>query len=170
MPDETQFGRLEIHPSERAVKLDGQTAALGARAFDLLWALMTRRDRTVGKNERAAGAPDETALHAFGAAALLVGLPRVVVQRYERIATIARWTSDHDPRLSPEDEGDHGGVPSEVDRLVKAIAEDVLAHAWSPLRARLGARRRAHALGYREGQARAEVGDEVPRAIWQHGT
>ena len=51
MPEGTQFGRLEIHPCERAVRLDGQPVALGARAFDLLLALVNRRDRTVGKNE-----------------------------------------------------------------------------------------------------------------------
>jgi predicted ATPase/DNA-binding winged helix-turn-helix (wHTH) protein len=51
MPEDIRFGRLDIHPSERAVRLDGQPVALGARAFDLLLALMTRRERTVGKNE-----------------------------------------------------------------------------------------------------------------------
>lgn len=47
----TQFGRLEIHPTERTVTLDGAPATLGARAFDLLLALVARRERTVGKNE-----------------------------------------------------------------------------------------------------------------------
>ena len=51
MPEDIQFGRLEIHPGERAVSLDRQPAVLGARAFDLLLALVERRDRTVAKNE-----------------------------------------------------------------------------------------------------------------------
>ena len=51
MPEDIQFGRLEIHPGERAITLDRQPVALGARAFDLLLALVSRRDRTVAKNE-----------------------------------------------------------------------------------------------------------------------
>ncbi|MBL8349182.1 MAG: winged helix-turn-helix domain-containing protein [Burkholderiaceae bacterium] len=51
MPEGYRFGRLEIHPSERALRLDGAPVALGARAFDLLLALVERRDRTVSKHE-----------------------------------------------------------------------------------------------------------------------
>ena len=51
MPEGYRFGRLEIHPSERAVRLDGAPLALGARAYDLLLALVQRRERTVGKHE-----------------------------------------------------------------------------------------------------------------------
>jgi predicted ATPase/DNA-binding winged helix-turn-helix (wHTH) protein len=46
-----RFGAVEVRPAERAVLLDGRPAALGARAFDLLVALIEQRDRVVAKNE-----------------------------------------------------------------------------------------------------------------------
>ncbi len=46
-----RFGRFEIHPAERLLRIDAEPAALGARAFDLLLALAQRRDRVVGKGE-----------------------------------------------------------------------------------------------------------------------
>ena len=46
-----QFGRVEVRPATRQLLVDGQTAALGARAFDLLLALIERRDRLVTKSE-----------------------------------------------------------------------------------------------------------------------
>ena len=45
------FGRFEIHPAKRALVVDGKTAALGARAFDLLLALAERPERLVTKQE-----------------------------------------------------------------------------------------------------------------------
>ena len=46
-----RFGRIEIRPDERQVLADGVPATLGARAFDLLLALIEHRDRVVGKDE-----------------------------------------------------------------------------------------------------------------------
>jgi predicted ATPase/DNA-binding winged helix-turn-helix (wHTH) protein len=46
-----RFGHFEIHPAQRALVIDGKTAALGARAFDLLLALAERRERLVTKQE-----------------------------------------------------------------------------------------------------------------------
>jgi len=46
-----QFGRFELRPATRQLLLDEQPATLGARAFDLLLALVERRDRLVTKNE-----------------------------------------------------------------------------------------------------------------------
>jgi predicted ATPase/DNA-binding winged helix-turn-helix (wHTH) protein len=46
-----RFGRAEVRPSERQLLLDGRPVALGARAFDVLMALVERRDRTVAKSE-----------------------------------------------------------------------------------------------------------------------
>jgi len=46
-----RFGRFEICPAERVVRVDGQPLALGARAFDLLLALAQRRERLVTKQE-----------------------------------------------------------------------------------------------------------------------
>lgn len=45
------IGATLIRPAERCVYLHGQPVALGARAFDLLLALIERRDRVVGKGE-----------------------------------------------------------------------------------------------------------------------
>jgi DNA-binding winged helix-turn-helix (wHTH) protein len=46
-----RFRRFEINPAERVLRVDGQPATLGARAFDLLLALAQRRDRVVTKHE-----------------------------------------------------------------------------------------------------------------------
>jgi predicted ATPase/class 3 adenylate cyclase len=46
-----RFAHVEIRPFERQVLLDGQPAQIGGRAFDLLLALIERRDRLVTKTE-----------------------------------------------------------------------------------------------------------------------
>ena len=46
-----RFGHFELNPSTRQVMVDNQPAPLGARAFDVLLALIERRDRLVTKNE-----------------------------------------------------------------------------------------------------------------------
>jgi len=45
------FGRFRLSPVQRALWVDGEPARLGARALDVLLALVERRDRVVGKNE-----------------------------------------------------------------------------------------------------------------------
>lgn len=44
-------GRVEIRPVERLLLIDGHKASIGARAFDLLLALLEHRDRVVSHNE-----------------------------------------------------------------------------------------------------------------------
>ena len=44
-------GGFEVRPAERRVLANGQPVALGARAFDLLLALVEHRERVVGKDE-----------------------------------------------------------------------------------------------------------------------
>jgi DNA-binding winged helix-turn-helix (wHTH) protein len=54
MPTDTatlRFGRFEIGEAERVLRVDGQPAVLGARAFDLLLALAQPRERLVGTQE-----------------------------------------------------------------------------------------------------------------------
>ena len=46
-----RFDRCEVRPAERQLLVDGQLVPIGARAFDLLLALIERRDRVVSKNE-----------------------------------------------------------------------------------------------------------------------
>ncbi len=48
---EYAFGRFRLSPTQRALWVDGEPARLGARAFDVLAALIERRDRLVSKNE-----------------------------------------------------------------------------------------------------------------------
>ena len=45
------FGRFELRPAERQLLLDGQALPVGARAFDVLLALVERRERVVDKHE-----------------------------------------------------------------------------------------------------------------------
>jgi len=51
VPIRHQFGRFEIVPAERQVRIDGEPAPLGARAFDLLLCLIEHRGRMVSKDE-----------------------------------------------------------------------------------------------------------------------
>jgi predicted ATPase/DNA-binding winged helix-turn-helix (wHTH) protein len=51
MRERYRFGCIEVRPAERQLWVDGAQAKVGARAFDLLLALIERRDRVVGKNE-----------------------------------------------------------------------------------------------------------------------
>ena len=46
-----RFGQVEIRPDERQLLVEGRPAPLGARAFDVLLALIDHRDRVVTKNE-----------------------------------------------------------------------------------------------------------------------
>ena len=46
-----KFGRFDLHPASRSLLQDAQPVALGARAFDVLAALVERHDRVVSKNE-----------------------------------------------------------------------------------------------------------------------
>ena len=46
-----RFGRVEVRLNERALRVDGKAAPLGARAWDVLQALIERRDQIVTKNE-----------------------------------------------------------------------------------------------------------------------
>jgi predicted ATPase/DNA-binding winged helix-turn-helix (wHTH) protein len=50
-PSHYRFGDVVIDAAERRVEILGRPAKLGARAFDLLLALVERRDRVVSKNE-----------------------------------------------------------------------------------------------------------------------
>jgi DNA-binding winged helix-turn-helix (wHTH) protein len=45
-----RFGRFELQPDERRLLVDGEPAALGGRAFDLLAALAERPGQLVGKH------------------------------------------------------------------------------------------------------------------------
>jgi len=49
--DRISFGRFTVDPGARQLLADGRAAKLGARAFDLLQALIERRDRMVSKSE-----------------------------------------------------------------------------------------------------------------------
>ena len=48
---ELRFGRFRLQPTERQLFENGVPVKLGGRAFDVLWALVERRDRAVPKNE-----------------------------------------------------------------------------------------------------------------------
>jgi predicted ATPase/DNA-binding winged helix-turn-helix (wHTH) protein len=51
LPHCYRFGQVEIRPAERRILINGQPANVGARAFDVLLALIDRRDRVVSKDE-----------------------------------------------------------------------------------------------------------------------
>ncbi|CAN5262449.1 hypothetical protein BH11PSE10_BH11PSE10_03710 [soil metagenome] len=46
-----RFGHFELLPAQRSLLVDGQATPLGARAFDMLLALIERRDRVVSGGE-----------------------------------------------------------------------------------------------------------------------
>ncbi len=51
MPNNFRFGRFELRPGERALLAEGKALRLGGRAFDILLALIERRDRVVEFDE-----------------------------------------------------------------------------------------------------------------------
>ena len=51
MPNNFRFGRFELRPGERALLADGKALRLGGRAFDILLALVERRERVVEFDE-----------------------------------------------------------------------------------------------------------------------
>ncbi len=51
MAQSYRFGQVEVRPAERRLLVDGQSAVVGARAFDLLITLIEQRDRVVSKDE-----------------------------------------------------------------------------------------------------------------------
>ena len=51
MPLSYRFGEIELRPDERLLLVEGRPAALGARAYDVLTALIERRERVVSKDE-----------------------------------------------------------------------------------------------------------------------
>ena len=46
-----RFAHFEVRPATRQLLIEGQVAAIGARAFDVLLALVERRERVVSKSE-----------------------------------------------------------------------------------------------------------------------
>lgn len=48
---QVRFGRIDVLPRQRQLLVDGAPAVLGARAFDVLLALIAGRDRVLTKNE-----------------------------------------------------------------------------------------------------------------------
>jgi predicted ATPase/DNA-binding winged helix-turn-helix (wHTH) protein len=46
-----RFGHFDLRPAPRQLLLDGQPVSVGARAFDMLLALIERHDRVVGRDE-----------------------------------------------------------------------------------------------------------------------
>ena len=51
MSSTLSFGRFEVNPEARRLAVDGTPAPIGARAFDVLMALLERRERVVSKAE-----------------------------------------------------------------------------------------------------------------------
>jgi hypothetical protein len=51
LSESLRFGRAEVRPRERQLLVEGVPAGVGARAFDVLLALIDRRDRLVTKTE-----------------------------------------------------------------------------------------------------------------------
>ncbi|HKI19198.1 MAG TPA: transcriptional regulator [Isosphaeraceae bacterium] len=50
-PFQQSFGGIVVEPARRRLLIEGEPAKIGARAFDLLMALIERRDRVVSKDE-----------------------------------------------------------------------------------------------------------------------
>src|SRR3990167_41623 len=51
MTTDYRFGNVELRPAQRVLLVGGKESRIGSRAFDLLLALVERRDRVVAKDE-----------------------------------------------------------------------------------------------------------------------
>ena len=55
-----QFGNVKVRPAQRQVLVDGEAVVQGARAFDVLLALIERRDHIVSKESSMVANPSVT--------------------------------------------------------------------------------------------------------------
>jgi len=121
-----RFGHFEVRPAERVLRVDGHEAVLGARAFDLLLALIERRERLVTKQELLDVVWPGVVVEEHNIAAQISGLRKLLGAR--AIATVPgrgyRFTA----------QADDGGV---VDALAPAAAKAAPAVAQTNLPARL---------------------------------
>ncbi len=117
-----RFGRLEISPAERVLRIGGRPFELGARAFDVLLALALRHDRVVTRQEL-----------------LDLVWPGVVVEEHNITTQISNLRKILGPRTiatipgrgyrftAPLDEGtpESGGASDHASRAARAAAGDV---------------------------------------------
>ena len=117
-----RFGRLEISPAERVLRIDGRPCALGARGFDVLLALARRRDRVVTRQEL-----------------LDLVWPAVVVEEHNITTQISNLRKILGPQViatvpgrgyrltAPLDEGapESDGAAGQVSKATRAAAGDV---------------------------------------------
>jgi hypothetical protein len=101
----------------------------------------------------------QAAKHSLRAAALVAGANREVVDRYLRLATVARRSSDRSAELLPEEAG--GGVIQGIlETLVSDSATLVVDELWHPHRRRFAIRRRLAQNERDEAAAREKPGDD----------
>src|SRR5262245_7858147 len=116
-----RFGRLEISPAERVLRVDGHPAALGARAFDLLLALAQRRDRLVTRQEL-----------------LDLVWPGVVVEEHNITTQISNLRKILGPHMIATVPGHGYRLTAPLDEGTP-VSEGALAHASKATRAAAGA-------------------------------
>ncbi|HTP99929.1 MAG TPA: winged helix-turn-helix domain-containing protein [Casimicrobiaceae bacterium] len=118
-----RFGRVEIAPAVRRVRVDGREVPLGGRAFDVLAALVERRDRIVTKDELLAAAWPDVIVEDNNLQVQISALRRAL--GHDAIATIAG--RGYLLRLEPDRTAPSAdaavGLPAPVTSLVGREAE-----------------------------------------------
>lgn len=140
-----RFGRFQLVPAQRQLLVDGRPTSLGARAIDLLHALVERRDRTVAKSELLDAVwsgliVEEANLHVQVSALRKVLGPQVIAtvpgRGYRFVAALDDEPAEPSPRPAPATISPHRlpGLPVPVQPLIGrdddlvALAQRVSGH------------------------------------------
>ena len=134
MPQGLAFGRFEVRAAERQLLADGVPVALGARAFDLLTALVERRDRVVTKNELLDQAWPGLVVEENNLSVQISALRKVLGA--QAIATITG--RGYRFALAPQHPSLRPVVPEKSDRITRRLAVIVFAEVqdWTQMVAR----------------------------------
>jgi len=101
-----RFRGWELLPSQRRLLVDGVAVEIGARAFDLLQALVERRERIVGKDELMAAAWPGRVVEENNISVQIAALRRLIGP--QAITTVPgvgyRLTAEPDPQVEPQAE------------------------------------------------------------------
>ena len=123
MSEHLRFGCIEVRPALRQVRVDGKPVVLGSRAFDVMMALVERRDRLVSKAELMDAAWPGVIVEENNLSVQISALRRALGP--DAIATVTGRGYRFTPAPTEPNEGETGLPPGTLDLLTQRL--DLLA-------------------------------------------